>query len=256
MKFHVHKSTFLSNKMNIQWIINLVGMHLTQQGYQVVHSNDDADLDIVMTCINSAEMETTTLIGEDTDLIILLLYWMPTSTFNIYVRSDINIGKQKAVTNINKNEELKEKALLFCTSGLSQSDVEQIGCSVMVYLFGGSSGDSLNYCSCWLFLEKVMVSKNFVKPERLPPTQSAAKYHCFRVYYQMCVWRKCCFDMDPTERRWYLRNNKCTTGCSTMRCGCRNRGLPCASACGDCQIFNCDNSTSPYEDNSEEDEFE
>lgn len=323
MKFNGHKSTFLSNKMNKQRIIDLTGMHLTQQGCQVVHSNDDADLDIVMACVESAKTQTTTLIGEDTDLIILLLYWIPTpSTFNIYVRSDIkhgsqskgttqhdvaairkhfddtsvkillfvhaftgcdttsrifSIGKQKALTTINKTEELKEKALLFCTSGLSQIEVEQIGCSVMAYLFGGSSSESLIDCRCRLFLEKVTVSKNFVKPERLPPTQSAAKYHCLRVYYQMCVWRKCCFDMDPTEWGWCLQDNKyvpklmdlppaplkllevmycrCTTGCSTMRCGCRNRGLPCTSACGDCQISNCDNCMLPYEDNSEEDEL-
>ncbi|KAJ8896437.1 hypothetical protein PR048_001781 [Dryococelus australis] len=215
MKFHGHESTFLSNKMNKQWIIDLIGMHLTQQGCQVVHSNDYADLDIMMTCLNSAEMETTTLIGEGTDLIILLLYWMQTSTFNIYVRSttlydtaairknfdDISAkvllfihaftgrdttvqifstGKQKALRNINKSEELKEKALLFCTSG--------------------SASDSLNDCSRWLFLEQVMVSKNFVEPEKPPPTQSAAKYHCFIP--------DCCFDMDPTKWGWCLQDNK------------------------------------------------
>ena len=33
----------------------------------------------------------------------------------------------------------------------------------------------------------------------------------------------------------------CTTGCSTQRCTCRTYGLPCTSACGQCQVQSCSN---------------
>ena len=33
----------------------------------------------------------------------------------------------------------------------------------------------------------------------------------------------------------------CSTGCGTMRCGCKKNGLPCSQASGTCQETSCDN---------------
>jgi len=45
--------------------------------------------------------------------------------------------------------------------------------------------DSLRYN---LFSKKIVTTKSFVKPERLPPTDSSTKYHYQRFYFQIMVW--------------------------------------------------------------------
>ena len=44
------------------------------KGCNNIHSNGDAELEIVTTAIRMSEIYSTTLIGEDTDLLILLQY--------------------------------------------------------------------------------------------------------------------------------------------------------------------------------------
>ena len=58
----------------------------------------------------------------------------------------------------------------------------------MAILFGGKSTDSLTAMRCKTLRKKVISAFSFVKPERLPPSESATKLHCQRVYYQIMVW--------------------------------------------------------------------
>ena len=69
----------------------------------------------------------------------------------------------------------------------------------MVSLFGGSQTDSLEYLRCKFISKKVVTTKSFVKPERLPPTTSAAKFHSKRSYFQVRQWIGKSDEMDPTE---------------------------------------------------------
>ena len=55
-----------------------------------------------------------------------------------------------------------------------------------------------------IFSKKVVSSSSFVTPERLPPTASATKLHCRRVYYQIMVW----MGMDAMNWRWKLLDNR------------------------------------------------
>ena len=70
-------------------------------------------------------------------------------------------------------------------------------------------------------------------------------------------------DLEPTDWGWKAEANQfipvmnemsaapdsllkvvhcnCTTGCSTQRYTCRTYGLPCTSACGQCQLQSCSN---------------
>ena len=43
-------------------------------------------------------------------------------------------------------------------------------------------------------------STSFVKPEQLPPTENATKYHAFRAYCQVMVWLG--HDIDPQNWGW------------------------------------------------------
>lgn len=55
-------------------MIFLVGEMPRKHGCTVYHADGDADVDIVRAAVSSSRNATTTVIGEDTDLLILLLY--------------------------------------------------------------------------------------------------------------------------------------------------------------------------------------
>ena len=48
---------------------------LKDRGCEVIHAHGDADVDIVKAATASAKRRDTTLVGEDTDLLILLLHY-------------------------------------------------------------------------------------------------------------------------------------------------------------------------------------
>ena len=59
----------------------------------------------------------------------------------------------------------------------------------MVCLRTGAVGDTLDKLRLLRFHQKVATSTRFVQPVNLPPTSSAAKYHCLRVYLQVQIWK-------------------------------------------------------------------
>ena len=54
----------------------------------VFHARDDADVLIVKTTIDNAKKSKTVLVGEDTDLLILLCYYANLKHFDILFKSD------------------------------------------------------------------------------------------------------------------------------------------------------------------------
>ena len=68
----------------------------------------------------------------------------------------------------------------FCSPESDKDDIETNGCKAMVSLFGGSQTDSLESSDCKFLSKKVVAAKSFAKPERLPPTTSAAKFDAKR----------------------------------------------------------------------------
>lgn len=146
----------------------------------------------------------------------------------------------------------------------------------MSILFGGKSSQTLCSLRHSILIKKVTSATSFVTPERLPPTASATKYHSLRVYYQIMTWIGKEDGMDETEWGWKCENNmfkpvmcsknaapdnllkvvncNCTKGCNTQRCTCRGYGLPCTSACGQCQLEFCENPNDSTQDNEDIDE--
>jgi len=86
---NINKEEFLSNCNNKQKIIFLIGIHLTRHGCRVVHSKGDADVDIAKTAVVASSSSTVTVIGEDTDILVLLIYWCCVSKHALFMRSDI-----------------------------------------------------------------------------------------------------------------------------------------------------------------------
>ena len=52
----------------------MLGKKLQGSGFRVFHANDDADVLIVKPAIEVSQIANTAVIGDDTDLLVLLLY--------------------------------------------------------------------------------------------------------------------------------------------------------------------------------------
>ena len=72
--FDGKKDDFLSNNHNKQKLIDLISNKLKENSCIVINSCGDADCDIMRAAIDASQTQSTTLIAEDTDLLILLLY--------------------------------------------------------------------------------------------------------------------------------------------------------------------------------------
>ena len=74
MVLDIKKERFLINKKNKQKFLNLLKRKLLEQGYDVNSAEEDTDLLIVLTAVKLAENSSTVLIGDDTDLLVLLCH--------------------------------------------------------------------------------------------------------------------------------------------------------------------------------------
>ena len=81
--------------------IALISTALTERGCHLIQSPGDANVDIVKATVERPRLCTTTLVGEDTDLLILLLHYSRRDNEAIYFRSDANKqSKEHKVYNI------------------------------------------------------------------------------------------------------------------------------------------------------------
>ena len=94
------KEHFLSNKKNKQKFIDMLGTALEEVGCKIVHAKGDADTVIVETALRCASEKEVTVIGEDTDLLVLLCYHTKPFHFNVTFRSDKVIQNKNRVWHI------------------------------------------------------------------------------------------------------------------------------------------------------------
>ena len=88
-KFVGKKEDFLSNETNKQTLIHMIMEQMRQRDCDVLQAKGDADVEIAKAAIKMSAFRTTTLIGEDTDLLVLLLHHVVVSKCSgLYFRSD------------------------------------------------------------------------------------------------------------------------------------------------------------------------
>ena len=119
------------------------------------------------------------------------------------------------------------------------------------------------------------------QPERLPPTENAARYHIYRVHLQVLQWKLLSTACEnPVDWGWTLQDNKyipvltdvaaapddllnvvrckckaeSRTPCGTSQCSCRKHGLKCVAACKNCNGMSCDNAVDHDYDLSDSEE--
>ena len=88
-------------------MITLISAALIGKGCHVIQSPGDADVDIAKATVERSRHCTTTLVGEDTDLLILLRHYSSTDNENTYFRSNANKQSTKRrLYNINLLKEI------------------------------------------------------------------------------------------------------------------------------------------------------
>jgi hypothetical protein len=249
-KFVGKKDDFLSNENNKKSLIDMITVRLRERDCHVVQAEGDADLDIVKAAIAMSTTKSTTLIGEDTDLLILLLYHGQIDSKELYFRSDkgkpnvynirvlkkllgddvctdllfvhaftgcdttsriFGVGKKSVFQKVIKGDSvLRTCSKIFCAPNIDQVTVESAGCKAMISLFNGTKSESLAALRYSYLCKKVATAKTFVTPERLPPTTSATKYHARRSYLQVMQWMGHSHNMDPAKWGWDIQEDKLT----------------------------------------------
>lgn len=302
------KEVFLSNPQNKQEFLYLLGSAFETKGIRTCHAKGDADCLIVQEALKASQLSPTVVIGEDTDLLILLLYHVETTSHDVFFTSgsgkkqqiklwDIkatqarlgrdvcsnilfahamcgcdttsrpfNIAKSLPLKKL-KFEEFVRDAQVFLKPKCDHDSIEQAGERLFVMLYNGRLTDNLDSLRHIRYQQKLMIGgKTQVQAKCLPPTSSAARYHSYRVYFQVQEWatlgKEPC--LEPEDWGWELRDNQllpvttnqppappdllnmircnCKKDCATGKCSCRKHGLACTTACGECRGNSCSNS--------------
>ncbi len=82
------KTDFLNNHANKQRFLKLLGDYLERAGCTIAHARGDADLLIVQEAIAASHSKDTVLVGDDTDLIVLLLHHADTKGRALFFRPE------------------------------------------------------------------------------------------------------------------------------------------------------------------------
>ncbi|XP_052787427.1 uncharacterized protein LOC128222459 isoform X1 [Mya arenaria] len=286
MPVTMKKEEFLANSTNKQQFINMLSGHLQKNTCQTFHAPGDADLLIVQKAVESATTRNTVLIGDDTDLLILLIYHTNLDTHDLLFKPEpattsrlYGIGKGAAIKKLITSNVFRLQATVFGTSSASTADVVAAGENALVCLYNGKPGEGLNSLRYNRFCEKVATSSSYVQLQSLPPTSAAAKYHSLRVYYQVQQWKGTVNNLLPQDWGWKESDGllfpvqtdlppasqellqvircSCKTDCSNLRCTCKKHNIECSVVCSNCKGSGCANSFQETEcENSEFDDHE
>ena len=86
MKVTAKKDAFLSNTEDKKRFIVMLQRHLLESGGRTLQAEGDADVLIVKTALDSAVTHPTVLVGDDTDLLVLLCYHTKADGNDLYFR--------------------------------------------------------------------------------------------------------------------------------------------------------------------------
>ena len=173
------------------------------------------------------------------------------------------VGKGTVLKKASTSIELKQCGAVFMNDS-SIDDIEKAGECAFMTVYVGIDDKGLDHLRYKKFVHKANVSTSVVQVQTLPTANSAAKYHSRRVYLQVQTWLD--HKLNEIEWGWYRVENKlvpvkmdlpaaperlltiikcgCKVNCDSKRCTCRNFGLSCSIACGECKGTSCSNMSS------------
>ena len=168
-----------------------------------------------------AKRRSATIVGDDTDLLVLMLHHLSPSHHDIFLQTAseiINIrtlqdyinpnvaasllflhaltgcdtvsrqyGIEKVMA-IGKCDKLKDHAIAFLTLNQIHDNVNKHGQASLEILYSCKPGHSLDFERTARFSSKVAYRSMHLPPESLPPTCDASRYHSYRLYHQVQTW--------------------------------------------------------------------
>lgn len=240
MSLQARKDVFLSNKKNKQRFINLLSEALAANLCPTVCADGDADCMIVAQALESSKTQVTIVVGDDTDLLVLLCHHASDNHRDIFLEpSHRTSTKTVKLWNIRhtrclgslcqvlpvihavsgcdttsrpfgvgkrsafrKFQRSKELKSLasMFLTDCTPSNSTEAGEKILVSLYDGTSPDCLDDLRYNMFCTKVAGGTSFLQMHCLPPTSAAAKYHSLRVYLQVQEWAGTV--LEPQDWGW------------------------------------------------------
>ena len=242
--FRGKKDIFLNNKENKEKFLKMLGHHLEQRGIDVRYATGDADLLVVQTAKEKAESSPVVVVGEDTDILVLLIHYASSTQHQIFMRSSATSTTKKiwnirkaatalgsyacrvlpvvhAITGCDTTSRLfgvgKGSAMKEIRSNIDLRDsmdvfmrtspkeeVIKAGEDIIVHLYKGIPHEGLDFLRFRLFGRKTVFGTKVLQVQKLPPTSDAASLHSMRVYHQVQHWLG--NELDSCEWGWYASN--------------------------------------------------
>ena len=101
MTITMKKDSFLSNAENKRHFIAMLRQYLADDGCDTLQAVGDADVLIAKTAVASAATHPTALVGDDTDLLVLLCYYVKAGDHDVFFRPEPKLNaKERRVWNI------------------------------------------------------------------------------------------------------------------------------------------------------------
>ena len=105
MKVTLKKEDVLANSKNKQWFINMLSRFLWKSNCQIHQAKGDADVLIVKTAVESAQQRITVLVGDDTDLLVLLCFYTRPDGCDLYFKPETKANSRRRVWNMKRVKE-------------------------------------------------------------------------------------------------------------------------------------------------------
>ena len=207
----------------------MLGDKLTKISIKVNHASGDADL-IVQTALKAAKAYPTVLIGEDTDLLVLVLHYFMNEK-SLYFTYERKQNQQRAeVWNIDHAKQILGKIcndilVIYAFSGCDKtSRIHSEGKPAVRKIEKYQKSNEFQKLTT-IFLDpsvnkektmdekrlanyyKKLEGKSAVKPESLGPNSDGTAKHSERVYHTVQSW--CGNDLPPERWRWKMLNRMC-----------------------------------------------
>ncbi|KAJ8875495.1 hypothetical protein PR048_023390 [Dryococelus australis] len=245
---NIHVSTsqdLLTDKNNKAGFIKLLKDLLQKAGCHVYQAAGDADTLIVSKATKLSLSNPSVFVGEDTDLLVLLITHAIADTHmllpgtktrpdSIYssqnmqdslgemkkyilflhaftecdsISAPFNKGKKNAYKLLFTNDSLRSQMDVFKSSSSSSDSVAAAGETFFLALYGAKSQSNLDTARHHLYIKTVAKQQvsGGFNLATLPPTSSVACQHSLRVYLQVHQWRH--VNLPPTKWSWMLYND-------------------------------------------------
>ena len=138
MRVMTKKDQFLANEENKQRFVFMLSEELQKMNCETNNASGDADLLIVLKAVQSAATKTTVLVGDKTDLIVLLCYYASLNSHDLFFRPE-----PKKTTRKPRTWNLKGIKQTLGPEICNHILFAFLGCDTASHLFGIGKGTSL-----------------------------------------------------------------------------------------------------------------